>query len=161
MGNLEQKARQYQRFDAERQIAFYFNYDFQTALEFRGKASEEKQAPVKHSGVSKNISAEGLCFTSNKALRQGEALQLDVFLLDHKNTVRLEGEVRWSRSVSSEREEEPSFETGVKLIAVEGKPVHDTIHYDETYHVIWSAALESVIGNFRILAQQKKEPSQS
>lgn len=159
MNNLKHESREHKRFETEQQISFYFDYEFQTPLEFRGEPVQPEQSEsVKHSGISKNVSAEGLCFTSPMRLNQGMPLQMDVYLLDEKK-VHLEGEVRWSRLISSEKDEEPNFETGVKLTVVEGHSIKDTIYYDEAYNVIWSAALESIIGNFRVLAQQKKKPS--
>ena len=41
------------------------------------------------------------------------------------------------------------FDTGLKLITIEGKAVHDSIHFDETYNLYWSNVLELISGEYR------------
>ncbi|MBF0523310.1 MAG: hypothetical protein HQL24_09685 [Candidatus Omnitrophica bacterium] len=69
----------------------------------------------------------------------------------------MEGAVRWSKPLPpSQPSSKLRFETGVRLTAVEGHPVEESVYFDKTYKVLWSGVLESVLGGFRLLAQAKK-----
>ncbi|MDD5355832.1 MAG: PilZ domain-containing protein, partial [Candidatus Omnitrophica bacterium] len=105
--------------------------------------------------MSKNISAEGLCFISDRQLKKGDRLYLELYLPKREQPIRMEGQVRWSQAASAEEKENNKFETGVKLTVVEGRSVMTSIHYDEANHLVWSITLESIFGNFRKLAQNQ------
>ena len=70
----------------------------------------------------------------------------------------MEGEVRWSERVYPDKKYEDKFNTGLKLLTVEGKSVLESIHYDEANRVTWSVALDYVFGNYRRLIQKTQRP---
>lgn len=149
--------RKYQRFDSERKVFYDFAYDFESMVEVEPIHSDEGVIPqrFKYSGVTRNVSLEGLCFRADHELRRGDLLNLEVFIPGDDQPVHLLGEVRWTFLAEDEQKPESSFDTGVVLRTVEGKGVRETIHFDENYHVYWSDVLESILGRFRILQEQK------
>ena len=71
--------------------------------------------------------------------------------------IRLEGEVRWCQFERPGYETENGlYNTGVKLLRINGRSIPETIHYDQAYHIIWSAALESILGNIKEYAGKGK-----
>ena len=154
MENPIQEKRQYQRYDTEIKVYFRVSFDIETIVKFMviGKG-KKKTRPKKYSALSKNVSVNGLCFNSDKKLNKGDILFLEVFLPKQKNPISMEGEVRWSQPSGKKGR----FDTGLRIATVDGKTVSDTIYTDETYHITWSAILESVFGNFRKFAQKQKK----
>ena len=71
--------------------------------------------------------------------------------------ILMTGEVRWCKEVS-EKKDPQEFATGVKLLSVNGKPVANSIFFDQEEKIVWSAVLESIFGNFRKFAQEKARP---
>ena len=147
--------RKYERYDTEIQIYFAVTYDIQTKVEFQ-VLDESKESLKKYSAVSKNVSAEGLCFYSEKELKRGDRLYLEVYIPGSKKPIGMEGEVRWSQGMMTAKKKKV-FDTGVKLLVVNGESVAKSIYRDDKYQVIWSTVLECVLGNFRILQQKKRK----
>ena len=155
--NGKNERRKYERFDTEIKIYFRVTYDIQTIVKFQVVDKQKDQASSrKYSALSKNVSVEGLAFVSGKELQKGDRLYLEVYLPGQKDPVEMNGEVCWSKVLPSGAKNKRQFETGVQLITVDGKSVAGTIHYDEAYKIVWSAALESILGNFRIFMQKKR-----
>ena len=158
MNNPKENKRKYERFDTEVKIFFQVNYDIKTIIkfqvieEFHGKARAEK-----YSALSKNISAEGVCFVSQEELREGTMLDLEIYLPKASVPVLMVGQVRWSRKFLSEGKVVGCFETGVKVLTVNEKSIGSSIYYDDKNKVVWSAVLESVLGNFRVFAQGRNK----
>lgn len=150
--------RKHDRYDTEVKIFFHVNYAVETKVEYQVLVDQKahKVLDKKYSALSRNVSAEGLSFSSNKQLSPGMFLHIEVYLPGSKAPVHMDGEVRWSAPSKTKPPQEPLFDTGVKLTKVNGMSVAETIHVDKTHHVVWSAVLDSVLGNFRILAAKKK-----
>ena len=149
---IKKDKRRYERYDTEVKIYFYVTYDVRTKVRFKIVARNGKTSSPQYSALSRNVSAEGLCFSSDKKLAPGDYLHLEVLLPGGKKSVPMEGEVRWClRSPSSKK-----YDTGVKLGYVSGESVEKSIYHDQAYQVIWSIVLESVLGNFRILEQKRR-----
>ena len=153
MDKPKEERRKYERFDTEVKIYFHVDYDIETTVKFQVVDKKKaKASSTKYSALSRNISAEGLCFTSEKKLEERDSLILEVYLPDEKDPIPMEGEVRWSQPISPN--ETNKFNTGVKLITVNGKSVATSVYYDKANHVIWSIVLESVLGSFKKFAQK-------
>ncbi len=150
--------RKYDRYDTEVKIFFHVNYDVETKLQYQVLVDQQthKVLAQKYPAVSRNVSAEGLCFSSDQNLNIGTYLHIEVYLPGTKTPVHMDGEVRWSAPSQEKSPKEPLFETGVKLLKVNGMTVAETIHVDKTHHVVWCVVLDSILGNFRILAAKKK-----
>jgi len=160
MNHTQDDNRKYKRYEQDLKVYFNFPYDLETKVEFElDKAKKTNLKGQKFSGVSLNFSTEGVCFVSAKKLFKGDKLQLDVYLPADNHPIHMEGEVCWSKEHFPSDLPSDSFDTGVLLKTVKGKPVGKSIYYDEKYHVYWSEVLESVLGNFRIIMQklQNKE----
>ncbi len=143
--------RKYPRYETEVKIYFYLSYDIRTKVEFRVLNNGVSK---KYKAHSRNISAEGLCFRSEKKLTKGDILCLEVYLPKQKNPIAMEGVVRWSDPIPS-KSKRKIFETGIRLTVVNGEDVVKSIYHDTDNKVVWSIVLESVLGNFRIFGQKR------
>ncbi len=153
----KKERRKYERYDTEAKIYFHVNYDIKTKVKFQVLDKEiEKALSKKYSALSKNISAEGLRFSSDKKVKNGDSLYLELYLPKQKKPVCMTGEVRWSKAIPGETGKGHRFDTGVKLITISGEPVSSSIYYDKEHGVIWSAVLDSIFGSFRRLMRKIK-----
>ncbi|MBI5150781.1 MAG: PilZ domain-containing protein [Candidatus Omnitrophica bacterium] len=147
--------RQYERYDTELKVYFHHTYDIRTKVRFQLFDRLKKKAiSQKYSALSKNVSAEGISFVSSHPPKKGDYLNLEVYLPTATQPVVMEGEVRWSRLIARDKEGKV-FQTGVLLKKVNNNPIHDTIYFDEEYHIHWSNVLESVLGKYKSLAKNK------
>jgi len=69
------------------------------------------------SSLSKNLSMEGICFVSEKAIDPGSLLKVEIFVDEQKQALSLQGEVVWNHEVT--RDGKVVFEVGVKLFTIE------------------------------------------
>lgn len=150
--------RKYQRYGIEMRLHFRVFYDFKTVVKFQVLDSK-KSACRKYSGVSKNISVEGLCFVSRKKLEKGNLLMLEFYAPTVKVPIPMEGEVRWCKQLPKDSKYKRLFHTGVKLIRVKSKSVMDSVYYDRKYNVNWSIVLETVFGSFKEVLKKIKQES--
>ena len=162
--NFEKKnKRKYKRYNTEAKIYFDFAYDLETKVKFElvddKKSSKSKK---KYLAVSRNISAEGLCFVSHKDVNLEDQLYLEVFLPSAVEPIHMTGKVKWCDPVSEsstyvldDKENKPMHHIGVILSLVEGDSVYESIHFDKEYGVNWSVVLESVFGSYKMLMGEK------
>ncbi|MDP8230720.1 MAG: PilZ domain-containing protein [Candidatus Gorgyraea atricola] len=66
----------------------------------------------------KNISAEGMCFESDKKLKPGTHVGLEVDLGDRGKPVSLTGEILWVMDIKGLRGGEKKFMNGIKLVDI-------------------------------------------
>lgn len=156
---LVKERRSYERYDVDAKVYFRVAYDIKTRVEFQvvDEKKEGKSLSEKYSAITKNISAEGMCFTCDKKLEKSDNLYIELYLPNSKEPIHMEGEVRWSHSTSLEKIKENKFDTGVRLLTVNGKRVHESIHYDKANRIVWSIVLESVFGSFSNLIKKNQE----
>lgn len=154
---MSEEQRKFERYDKNLQVYFNFPYGFpyDAATELKYQVDNE-DPDKKHTGVSKNICATGLCLTSDHSLEKGQHVRLEVYLPQLHRPIRMDGEVCWCDRSSLSDAHHILFDTGIKLQTVEGESVDQTVHVDEAYHVVWSNVLEAVFGNFRRLVQEKQ-----
>jgi hypothetical protein len=141
--------REYPRYDTEVKIYFHIQYDIETKVKFKILSSVMKSVKEhKYSGLSLNASAAGLCFVSKKKLKKGDILFIEVFEPKIRRPVKMEGEVRWSHKIAGRPGDAKKYDTGVRLILVNGKSVADSVYFDKKYKIMWSIVLESLFGSF-------------
>jgi len=155
--------RKYKRYNTEAKIYFDYSYDLETKVEFEliGKEKKEK-SKKKYLAVSRNISAEGLCFVTHKSVKEGGLLYMEVYLPNVVEPIHMRGEVIWcddasesSKVALDDKKNKQMYRIGVVISLVEGKPVADSIHFDKEYGVNWSNVLESVFGSYKMLMGEK------
>jgi hypothetical protein len=156
MKKSKKERRKYQRYNTEMELYFRVIYDIRTRVRFQILNTLKKQAPRRYSGVSKNISVEGLRFVSNKKLKKGNMLLLEVYTPNAKVPIQMQGEVRWSQRLLQGPKKENIFDTAVRVTLVNGKPVADSIHFDAMYKVAWSSVLEDVFGSYKAMIKRLK-----
>jgi len=151
--------RKYERYDSGLKIYFDFCYDVETKVKYQlVDRYKGKLLPQKYSAIGHNVSAQGLSFTSRKKLKKNDSLSLEIYLPTAQKPVHMQGQVRWSRKAPStitKTESKDIYLSGIQLTSVDEKSVTKSIYFDEDYQVTWSIVLESVFGNFRILAMKK------
>ena len=157
MKRTKKEKRKYYRHDTEMKIYFQVSYDIRTKVTFQVlDATKQKGISTKYSGLSKNISVEGISFVSKRKLEKGDILLLEVYAPNVEIPVLMDGEVRWSHKISQSPKHKDMFHTGVRLISLNGKSVADSIHYDCEYKVDWSIVLETIFGSFKEMVKQLK-----
>ncbi len=158
MSKALKERRRYPRYDTEVKIYFRVHYDLKTKVKFRLiNKDSEKFLSKKYFGISKDISVEGLRFSSAKRLRKGNQLYLEIYLPKHREPVWMIGEVRWSKLLSSRSKLTHKYDTGVKLINIMGELVTESIYFDKKYKVFWGSVLNYAFGSFSKLKQKKKK----
>ena len=145
----EKERRKYQRFDLETTIHFYASYELVTKVKFHVLGKSKGKCRIEESlGITRNISAEGMRFSSDKKLKERDNLFIEVFLPQSKKPIQMTAQVKWSKKIFSQLESEFKFDTGVKILSVRGKSVERSIHIDTKYKEPWSIVLDSVLGGF-------------
>jgi len=144
--------RKFERYETTTKIRFHIKYSLKTRVSFELLKDKDSQVK-KYQGVTRNISVEGLGFSSHKKLNGGDKLYLELYLPHQEEPICMTGEVRWCRKLSAVA----NYDTGVRLKTINHSVVSRTIHFDKKYGVYWSAVLESVFGNFKKLIKEGKE----
>jgi len=158
MAKIEQERREYSRYDTEMKIHYQVTYDIRTRVKFQVMDSGNQKISLrKYSGLSKNISVEGLCFITKKKLHKGDAILLEVYVPNIRKPVRMEGQVQWTKKILAPSKQKDMYHTGVKLMSVNGKPVSPSIHFDEKYNIFWDSVLDAVFGSFRKMVRKLKK----
>ena len=150
MGEILRERRKYQRYDLETRVHFFIkDFKLVTKVKFRVFDKDRPRSEIREfSGISRNVSVEGLRFTSAKKLKAGDSLFMKVYLPKSKTPIPMVGEVRWSRKISQSSSETGKYNTGVMLLSVNGRSVARSIHIDRKYNEPWSIVLDSVFGSF-------------
>lgn len=152
----EKERRRYPRYDTEVKIYFHVSYSLKTKVKFQLITKDGKEhLSKKYYGLTKDISVEGLRFSSAKRLRKGNRLYLEIYLPGHKQPVWMTGEARWSRKLCVHPKHILKYDTGIKLTSVMGESVCRSIHYDKKFKVFWSNVLSYAFGSFKKLTQGK------
>ncbi len=153
MNEQNNERRQYPRHDIMSNVRYHFTCDIKTRVDFKSK-----DEVTKYSGFSKNFSAEGMCLISNVNLANGKVLQFEIYIEGKEQPVQMEGQVMWSYMVPSEEGGlEDQFETGIKLLRVDGKFVSETVYFDELNHVVWSDVLKVVFDDCEQFKAKRKK----
>lgn len=160
MNKMRKERRKHARYDTEVKIYFQVTYDLKTKVKFQVfDKKNNKILSKKYSAFSKNVSAEGLCFISEKKLKKGDWLLLELYVPSTSEPIFMEGEVVWSHKVSLNKtlkmtnalakgKQVAIYESGVKLFSVNNQDVQGSLYFDHNFQVEWSAVLESILGKY-------------
>ena len=153
----KKEKRKYSRYETEAKIYFRVNYDIETKVRFQVLDKDrERLLSRKYAALSRNVSVEGLGFSSNRKLRKGDIVYLEVYLPKQAKPIYMTGEVRCSNPALAKQKYNYRFNSGVRLLTVSGKPVTASVYFDKEYQVLWSIVLDSIFGNFRRLMQKMR-----
>ncbi len=98
----------------------FVRLDLDTKVNFQIKEVEGEQVLAEQTqGRVKNISVEGVCFSTNIKLKPNTKIELEVMLPESKDKVKLTGEVAWSSSLQSKDSDKQMYDTGVKIYNIE------------------------------------------
>ena len=95
----------------------YIRFDLETKVNFKVK-KEDNVYSEEASAETRNLSAEGLCFVSDKNVLPGSILKMTITIPSQSQPVHLEGKVMWSEYLKGSEGEE-LFEIGVKLFTID------------------------------------------
>ncbi len=87
-------------------------------LKMNAKYRVMEQKGVFEASKMRNISAEGLCFESDKKLDIGTRIDLEVDLKDGGKVISLIGEVRWFSAIKAPDSKKTLYLNGIKLIDI-------------------------------------------
>ncbi|OGX05968.1 MAG: hypothetical protein A2Z88_02750 [Omnitrophica WOR_2 bacterium GWA2_47_8] len=147
--------RQYPRYGAKDQIAFSLLFDVQTKIKYQIlTGGGETILSKKYPGISKDISAEGMCFLSSNHLNNGDIIRVEVYKQESSRPIYMDGEVRWCKPVVVKSKDTDKFEIGIKIFNVNKKPV--TTQQRGDVRVVWSEVLEAIIGDPQKVVTGKK-----
>ncbi len=142
------------RYKADVDLQFLYAYDLEADLEYSHKEEGQKQTK-KYLARSRNISSQGVSFVAAHEVKHGDELVVDI-IMPGMSAVSMQGCVRWCKQSENIREGDFNYVVGLEVTKVKGKPVLETVYYDQDYHVYWSLVLEAVLGGYRIYSQNKK-----
>lgn len=159
----QRNKRKHKRYNTEARIYFDFAYDLETKVEFEVIEEDKKpKSKKKYLAVSRNISAEGLCFVSHKNVKEDTNLYMEVYLPNAVEPIHMTGKVKWCDAVSEsstyaleDKKNKQMYQIGIIISNVDGESVNKSIHFDKEYGVNWSVVLESVFGSYKILMGEK------
>jgi hypothetical protein len=157
MEEQNQERRKYKRYNTEVKIYFDFSFDLQTKVHYEViDKKKKKPLPGKYTAISRNISVEGICIVSDRELKKGDDLQMELYLPSSNKPILMQGTVKWCSPSKppeeiKDKNEKLQYLAGVLVSTVNGESVPDSIYYDEEYKVDWSRVLESVFGNYKLL----------
>ena len=108
----------------------YIRLNVANEVNFRvsGKKTTEP-LKAKTSGVSKDISMEGICFSTEKQLESGTKLDLEIMLPSGSEPLILKGEVKWSRLLEAQANAKAMFDTGVQLLVIQESDENRYLRY--------------------------------
>ncbi len=153
MKKVSQERRKSQRYDTALKVYYQVTYDVSTKVKFQFIDSVKPAASRKYSGVSRNVSVDGLCFEARKKLNKHDRILLEVYAPNTKTPVHMQAEVRWAHSISRLSSARVATRAGVEIVSVEGKSVARSLHFDKKYRVAWSLVLDSLFSNFKTMVQ--------
>ena len=157
MEDMGLNRRRYPRYDTEMEVYFKVRYDTHIRVEFQViESHHEGSVKPKYFGLCNNVSAEGLLIVSKKILTRDDILLLEVYDPIIKNPIKMEGQVRWCEKCPGSSKEHDLAYTGIQITMVNGKPVVDTLYFDQKYMVVWSGVLESIFGTFAAIKNKPK-----
>ncbi len=97
----------------------YVRFDIAAKVKFQVIPQDKNEAPSQTvTAISKNLSFEGIRFTSEKKLETNVMLKLEINLPLQLKPLVIEGQVKWCQSLMQPDGKE-LFETGVKLFTIE------------------------------------------
>src|SRR3989338_3547196 len=136
------------RYGSNRGASFKLIYDVQTQIKYQIiDAQGERILSRKYQGLSQDVSAEGLRFTSSERLNKGDVLRIEFYTQENDKPVILDAQVRWCRPNAVSSYSGNRFETGVMVVSVNTIMVAETVCFDKTKGVIWSVVMEALLRN--------------
>lgn len=114
----------YKRVDRRKFIRF----DLDANVKFRFFDSSDMGENIK--GKAKNLSAEGVCISTEKEVPRDKDVQVDIRLPGKKKEVRVQGKVVWVKTIRSGTDRVGDhYEAGIKLYTVDREDENTLLKY--------------------------------
>jgi len=108
----------------------YARINISSKINFSIIETDEDEAPSKRfRATGKNIGVEGILCTSDKELKPGTLLDLEIFLPEKIDPVYLEGEVRWCKLSGGKTKKSKLYDLGIKFLSIDKTHVLSLIKY--------------------------------
>ncbi len=92
MDFVGQERRRYERYDTQAKIYFHVTYNIKAKVEFQVvNKHKERDLSKTYPGLVMNISVEGMRFSSDKKLKDGDNLYLEVYLPRQQEPICMTG----------------------------------------------------------------------
>lgn len=141
-----EERRRHERYSSKGEVSYKIIYDFKARICYQILDSRgERVLSRKFQGISEDVSAEGLRFSTAEKLNPGDLLRLEVIMPGQKEVIVMDGQVRWSQLNPFSSHPQNHFSTGVKILSVNQKPVSPSIRFNAGKGVIWSNVLEAIL----------------
>lgn len=88
--------------------------------------SKEKIVAKRIKADGKDIAVHGIRFATNKKLKKGDIVSMEIFLPDRESPVYVEGEVRWTKQSSKNKKQ---FEVGINFLTLDEENVLALLKY--------------------------------
>ncbi len=140
----------------------YGRYKVQFAVRFQLMQSVQERASITkieqkefldnrvvYLGTTKDVSVDGLGFSSGHEFQKGDLLYIEMNDSQKNETTRMEAEVRWCRQAPLPQPQGPQYFTGVQLMTVNDEPVMRTIYFDKHQQISWNVFLDKMLGGIK------------
>lgn len=99
----------------------YIRFDSNALVKFQIKESRPDKGPDSNIlDIVKNLSVHGVCVILDQNLKPNTVVVLEIYLPSTTDSIRMEGEVRWSQPFMNQAINN-MFETGVKILVINKK----------------------------------------
>jgi len=130
-------------------VCYHVAFDIDAKVKYQVISNEEKLGnKKKYNAVTKNVSAEGVCFICDRQLEKGSVLSIELKEPNKKLSVSLQGKIRWCHEFIADSNKKNEFHVGVKVNLVNDASVYDSIVEYEDAKMRWSILLETIYGKY-------------
>ena len=107
-----------QKSDEDKRRYIRFDTNIKVSFKVKDKAKGGAGGPSKSiSAIAKNLSVEGICFSTKKKLEQGKLIELEILLPGRQEPLHLTGVVCWIKPLTKKTNTE-KFDIGIKLFTI-------------------------------------------
>ena len=120
-------------FDEKRK---YVRLDFITKVSFGLKGENIPEiSSGKKIAQTKNISIEGICFSSDRDLKPGDKLDLEIQIENNFRPIHISGVVKWSNP-QAQNQDDLLFDVGLEILSI------DNTDEDKFMEYVWGRMKE-------------------
>lgn len=88
--------------------------------------SKERVVAKRMKAAGKDIAVHGIRFITKKRLKKGDIVSMEIFLPNRESPVYVEGEVRWAKKLSKNKEQ---YEVGINFLTLDEENVLVLLKY--------------------------------
>ena len=106
----------------------FIRFDLDANIKFRLSDSANPGESI--TGKAKNLSAEGVCVTTEKPMPRDKDVQVDILPPGKKKAVRVRGKIVWVKTIKSgSKKVRDHYDAGIKLYTVDREDENTLLKY--------------------------------